>query len=434
MGFLSELFTRKTHTVSTINELASSVCEFLRPGLGSPYTDSNSVNMYRSWIYVASTYNAKNVADSELRLYTNKGVPVSTSKNVNKSKSEKLFKYDRKFNLENSKEVLNHPVLDLLDKPNEEDNLYSFLYKLDLFLELTGDAYVLIEKNTIGKPYALYVLFSQFVSIQTDGLNKIIRYNYGVAKDGKYQYSFAPDEIIHFKFFNPADLLYGISPLEACARTYGIISSMDTFEEALNKNMGVPSGMLKYTKSQIKDDDRKIIENKWQQKFASVGRAGKMVVTDQDVTYENLGINPRDMQFLDGRKWSREEIMSCYGIPMSLLITESVNRSNMTQSTINYYHDTINPRLKMISQTLTNQLLNRFTLERDKGTSILLFEKESPLDRDLILKETELLARYGGLTVDELRMSLQMDPLGGSIGSQIAISSNNQNILQGQGQ
>jgi len=404
MGFMQNIFNKVLST--NTNVIIRKLCEISRPPLGGGYTDRKSVDMYRGWVYVAANHNATNVADAELKLFTNVAPKASMGMTITKSMLKIIRGYGIKAS-QDTQEIPDHPIVDLLNSPNNDDTLYSFLYKIDLFLELTGDAYVLIERNGVGTPIALYVLFSQYIDIQTDGQNQIIAYNYGVARDGKFDYRYAPEDIIHLKFFDPGNILHGISPLEACARSYGLINESTTHEEALNRNLGIPSGLLKYSSQKLKEEDRDLVEKKWQMRFAGVGRAGKMVVTDQDVTYDAIGQSPREMQFLQGRKWSREEILACYGVNPALLLTESVNRSNMITSSINYYHNTLRPRCKLISQALTNQLIQKNGL--DGSNMFVVLTKEAPQDIENKLKEVTLLQQAGALTKNELRTTFGYD-------------------------
>jgi HK97 family phage portal protein len=416
MRFL-DFFKKKSYSTMTLNEsIQQKICEFVRPPLGSQYNDKNSVDKYRSWVYVSANHNARNVADGEVKLYTNVAPKASKSKTITKPTLKEIRSYGLKAH-QDTKEVENHPIIDLLHTPNPRDTFYDLIYKTDLFLELTGDAYWLLTRDGNGIPTEIDVLYSQFVNIQHDATNKITAYNYGVAIDGVYQYNFAPEDIIHFKFFDPADLFHGISPLHACARSYGLIESMDTHEEALNRNLGIPSGVIKYNSQKLRPEDRAIVEQKWNKKFAGVGRSGKVVVTDQDIDYDAIGITPREMNFLDGRKWSREEIFACYGINPALMLTEDVNRSNMVVASVNYYKNTLKPRWKLLSQTITRRLLEPNGLN---GSDVFItISKESPQDDELVIKKSQLLVNGQAITVNELREQLGLDLLDDDYGLEI---------------
>jgi HK97 family phage portal protein len=293
MGLFNFFNNKETLQKNYNGSVVQRICEFIRPPLGSNYTDKNSVDKYRSWVYVAANHNARNVADGELKLYTNVAPKAAKGKTVTKGTLKDIRGLGLKAHSE-TMEIENHPIIDLFHSPNARDTFYDLIYKTDLFLELTGDAYWLITRDGNGVPMEIDVLYSQYINIQHDATNQIIAYNYGIARDGQYQYNFAPDDIVHFKFFDPGDLFHGISPLHACARSYGLIDSMTTHEEALNRNLGIPSGILKYTNQKLKAEDRAVVEKKWQQKFSGVGRAGKVVVTDQDVDYDAVMVKRRN--------------------------------------------------------------------------------------------------------------------------------------------
>ena len=392
--FIKKIFTSDVETkgISTPSN-SSSFWEFLKPGVSGAYNDSNSTEYYRSYIYSCAKLNAQSIANGKFKILSDIKPKASKFKSINQ-KSLVVNNFDELF------DVTDHPVLNLFRKPNEIDTAYSFLFKIGTYLELTGDAYVYIVKDSQNIPIKLYILQSQYVSIDSLG-GDVQKYHYGASMNGTYQYSFNPDEIIHIKYFDPQDAIYGISPLAACAQSQDLINAMNVYETALNKNLGIPAGILKYADKTIKTEDRELIEKKWQNKFASVGRAGKLLVTDANVSYENIGVTSREMQFLDGRKWSREEIFACYGIPQALVLNESVNRANMDTSIDIYNQYTIAPKMKLIAEGFTNFIqqygingknlyFDFVTPQREKTHEEKLANVSFLLDRNLIDNETAL--------------------------------------------
>jgi hypothetical protein len=123
------------------------------------------------------------------------------------------------------------------------------------------------------------------------------------------------------------------------------------------------------------------------------------------------------MIFLDGRKWSREEIFACYGINPALMLTEDVNRSNMVVASVNYYKNTLKPRWKLLSQTITRRLLEPNGLN---GSDVFItISKESPQDDELVIKKSQLLVNGQAITVNELREQLGLDLLDDDYGLEI---------------
>lgn len=404
MGLFTQLAGRIIKSMS-LNEALQDMIALSKPGCGgSQYSDATAMAQYRSWVYVAASHNADAVSSAPLRVYATEQPKARTGKPVNDIRRKQLSKLAGKA-INHAEELVDHPVNALLARPNSYDTTASFTFKLDLFLELSGDAYVLIEREN-GVPVALHVLYSQYITIQTDGRNQIIAYHYGTPRDGKFEYSYTPDQIIHMKFFDPNDQIYGISPLQAAFKSIGLINAMNTYEEALNLNMGLPAGVLKYRTKSIPVETRQDIEQRWHAKFAGVGKAGKVVVTDQDVDYTPLGVNPRDMNFLDGRKWSREEIMACFRVPMAMLLTEGVNRSNMEMAQANYHRWTVHPRQQLISQALTKGLTAGTLAE---GKLVIAFDDTSPLDTETTLAKAKLLMDARAIKKNELRSMLRLE-------------------------
>lgn len=396
---IKNLFTQKSVETLNLNDAVRSQCEVIRPSLGNPYTIQNSVENYRSWVYAASSKNAETVSNSRLKLYSF----VPSKSNSRKMRQNEMAKVQKALDIHELpvEEVLESPILDLLRRPNPEDSQSSFLFKTDLFLELTGDAFILIERNQFGMPSALWVLFSQYVHIQHDGMGNVQYYNYGIPHKGNFNYQYLPEDIIHVRLFDPSSPYRGISPLKACSRGAGLIESMTTYEEALNRNMGVPTSVIKYKDVKISEDQKIEFEKKWNKKFSSVGRAGKIAVTDKDIEIDAIGIVPRDMQFMHGRKWSREEIFACFQIPQALVITEGVNRANMERAEITYINGVVKSRLRLITQTITRQLVDRNSIT--PGMMVVGFEDLSPEDFEKTVETVKILIDAEAISKKELR-------------------------------
>ncbi|MBU1162784.1 MAG: phage portal protein, partial [Proteobacteria bacterium] len=65
-----------------------------------------------------------------------------------------------------------------------------------------------------------------------------------------------------------------------------------------------------------------------------------------------VSISPREMAYLQGRKATREEVAAIYGVPLSKLTTDDINRANADAGDYSYMKDTILPRLRRIEQKI----------------------------------------------------------------------------------
>ena len=117
--------------------------------------------------------------------------------------------------------VENHPLIDLLDRPNPLQSNTEFFNSLFGFLLLSGNAYILKVGSDIGSPRELHLLRPDRIQIKGGGKPIPDRYEYTI--NGKIQnvFDIDPDtgnsDLKHIRLWNPLDDYYGCSPLQAAA-------------------------------------------------------------------------------------------------------------------------------------------------------------------------------------------------------------------------
>ncbi len=111
-----------------------------------------------------------------------------------------------------------HPLLRLLNDPNDPDTSFDLWYETLLFLLLEGSAYWWIPKNPLGLPSAIWVLPSHWVW-PIAGKERLIESYELRPTDGLYLRKNIPaEEIIHFRRKNPLSKIDGYSPMTAGAQ------------------------------------------------------------------------------------------------------------------------------------------------------------------------------------------------------------------------
>src|SRR3546814_15541413 len=75
-----------------------------------------------------------------------------------------------------------------------------------------------------------------------------------------------------------------------------------------------PSG-IRSTKDSLTAEQRGVAENLLQENFAGSLHAGRPMLLDRDMQWQQLTINPEDAQMLESRAFSVEEICRFFGVP-----------------------------------------------------------------------------------------------------------------------
>ncbi len=108
-----------------------------------------------------------------------------------------------------------------------------------------------------------------------------------------------------------------------------------------------------------------------------------------------MGLSQHDMDFLNARRFNREEIFQIFGIPVGLF-SENATEANALVGERVFVERTLWPKLVRIAEKITTDLLPFY------GTGLVgRFDDIRPQDRAQQL--TELRLARGVLTVNELR-------------------------------
>ncbi len=374
-----------------------------------------AVKAYTSWVYRCSSLNANSVAQLSLRLYSQKPtsgkmtarvnqIPVTSKTYESYLKNPALGHYIKKKAIE-IEEIEEHSFLDLMKVVNPQRNEFDLKNETELFLELTGNSYwYLVPSNLRGAngmylPAEIWVLPSHRVKIvpsATEFIDHFELRRQGFGEPVRYE----PEEIIHFRFPNPNDILYGMGPLQGARNAVDVNQYIRDYETNLFKNQARPDFIIKMEKGAKFDDPQKDrFREMWQDAYGRGAQSvGKFGILEGGMDLKELGWSPKELSFLIGRDMTKEEIANIFGIPMSKIQTKDVNRANAEVGETTYQRDTISPRLRLIEQKITEKLLPVYDEKL-----FCVFEDNIPLDKEFKLKEKESNLKTGYTSINQER-------------------------------
>jgi|GEM_PF-1144560 len=372
---------------------------------------------YSGWAYICASRNGSAIAGIPLKLYATRATGEMKAgrgvKAIGKScKRSTLHELQRRYPrhkalqlAEEVEEIVEHPMLNLLQNVNSTANRFDTLEQTSVFLDCVGNAYWYVARDSMGLPQEFWCLMSQWMFVVPDEQKAVKGYLYGV--DPRTQTAFEPDDIIHFRTSNPLSQFYGLGCIEAALMAIDRYMAMDTYERSLNDNMGVPSLWIQYKTGQLEEKKRMELEQAWNNRFKGVKRAGKVAVTDNEYDIKEIGMAPREMGFSEGRRWTRLEIADAFGVPLALLDTENVNLANAKTALYQYMKFSIAPRLKRIEAKLNERLVPYYNEPR----LVLAFDNCVPADDEYQLREDQAYVSMGVVTVNEVRQRKGLDPV-----------------------
>ena len=145
--------------------------------------------------------------------------------------------------------------------------------------------------------------------------------------------------------------------------------------------------------------------SRWEARYQGPGNAHRPAIANFIKDIKSLGVSHKDMDFIQGLRWSLEEVSRAFGVPKPLLgDLERATFANINAAERMFWRNTIVPELKFLEEQLTRMLLPRLGypglgLEFDLSSIEALQEDEN----QRVSREMQLLDR-GVVTINELRL------------------------------
>ena len=172
--------------------------------------------------------------------------------------------------------------------------------------------------------------------------------------------------ILHLKTFHPLDDWYGMSAVEAAARSVDLRNIADDHNNALIRNGARPSGALVYdprdkTASDRLGDEQFVRLKAELEDHQRVGNTGQPMLLEGGLRWEQMGLSPLDMDFLNAKNTSSRDIALAFGVPPQLLgIPGDSTFSNYQEARLALWEETVIPLLRMLRDELNGWLAPMF--------------------------------------------------------------------------
>lgn len=224
-----------------------------------------------------------------------------------------------------SDEAKEHPLGMLLNKPNKYMSGSQFTQIQDVFLNLTGNAFTLLErKNKDTLPNALWPIRPDYIQIIPTDNGEIKGYIYNPnGMLGGDSVPVLPENMMHVKLPNPSDELqglgFGLSPISSLAMSADVDNDITKFIKMFFQRGAMPTGALKLQDMTLDDDSIAEIKERWMEVYGGSDNWTDIAVLDMTMAYEKIGMSFQEMDFsnLDQRNESR--MLLPFGVPAELM-------------------------------------------------------------------------------------------------------------------
>ncbi len=380
MGLLDRFSKKQTQPLKA----NSNIFSFLFGNAAPDMKGAEYLGAYKGWVYACVTAIAEEVAtiDLQLQQLTSNGWV----------------------------DIPNHIALSTLSEVNPFMSSSDLFLATQSYLELEGNAFWYLPKGKVTKkPAEIWPLDPSRVSVVKSASNFIG--GYAVKNERGEDVPFSVDEIIHFKRFNPLKRYRGMGTVQAAALAIDI----DTYSAQWNRNFfynsALPSATLE-TEGTLTAEQYNRIKAEWESRYKGVENAHKLAVLQGGLHFNPISISQKDMEFLEQRRLSRDEILSIFRVPRSVLgITEDVNRANAEATEYIFAKRVIRSRMQFIIDRLNEFYIPLFGENQKKLR--FTYTEPVPKDREQTLKEYETGLRAGYLTINEVRAEEGKKPVQG---------------------
>lgn len=225
-----------------------------------------------------------------------------------------------------------------------------------------GNFYGLKVTNGSGVLVDLQPIWPGNVSVKLVNGHKIFRVRKVQGIDGAVRdplgdnndmfVDYTEDDVLHIPFLG-YDGLQGMSPISAAALTMGTAMAADGLAARFYSQGTQLSGVINVKVPLADQHAADSIKQAWRRANQGNRNAGNVAVLDSETSFQPITIPPNELQFLEARQWQKQEIATLYGIPLTLLSSESTGYGDAIEAqqeglvtyTLRAYTDRIEQRL-----------------------------------------------------------------------------------------
>jgi HK97 family phage portal protein len=292
------------------------------------------------------------------------------------------------------------PIVDLFGRPAARKSRYDLWFATIAHLELAGNAYWHLgfgprDTTKTKAPLTIKPLNPRWIKHTRDKETlETLAYVYTNPTTGARKLLMR-DEVLQFKYFNPNDDEIGLAPLEAAMSAVTTDIHADTYNKNFFVNSAQPGALLLHKRPLTKVQMEQI-RTAFEEEYGGVQQSHRTAVLSGDWNYQQVGLGHADMQYLEQRRFSREQIAGVFGVP-GILINDPNNSNYSTASVEMRLFAEANwlPKVRYIEDVLRSQFFRRYAPKLTGGFDL----REAPGLREEMGVKIDRAVQLGGLGV-----------------------------------
>lgn len=304
-------------------------------------------------------------------------------------------------------EVVNHPLINLMRRPNpymSGDIVQQYIINA---MHVSGDAYLLKQKNNAGQLVALYPLMPEEVNPKGNKEDLITHYEY---ETNNQKFIIKPEDIVHIRLgLDPNNHKKGFAPLRSVLREIYGDESAGQLATALLSNSGVPSVLISpRTEYAPTPEEAEQIARTYQEKTAGKNKGKPLVITGA-MKVEKMAFSPTELDIGTLRRVPEERISAVLGVPAILAGLGSglahATYSNAETLREFFTENKLIPLWKQVGEEITQQILLKDYEGDDSMSAYYDYSEVRALQQDMdeLFNRLNVGVQGGWITVAEAR-------------------------------
>ncbi|UVF61129.1 portal protein [Arthrobacter phage Aoka] len=305
-----------------------------------------------------------------------------------------------------------HPLAQLMAAPNSWTTRYDFFDSMVRDLAIYDRFLAVKIKAGTGKVALMRIPPTMFSPV---GGTWFMAEAFEV-RGSKGKTTYPSDQVVYIGGYSPEGDIGGVSSIESLRSVLA-----EEYEAALMRaqtfrNGARVSGYLKRPREAPAwtADARDRFKAGWRSQYNATGaQAGGTPVLEDGMDFIPASQSAKDLQYIESRKLTREEVASAYFIPPPMIgLLDKATFSNIKEQHKHLYQDTLGPWLQRIAQSLQLQLLGDF---EDATDLYLEFNLEEKMRGSFEDQATQIQSATGGpwMTRNEARAMRNMPAIEG---------------------
>jgi HK97 family phage portal protein len=286
------------------------------------------------WVYACIDAIAKNISGVDLQLFTGT------------RKDKRLIE--------------SGPLAKLLEMPNPMMSGQALIEAMLVYLGLAGEFILILDRDNIAQlPREIWCFDPRRFEHKTDPESGLI--SSWIYRNGSKTITLQDYEVLHARYFNPYNDYRGLSPLEAAAASVEQDWWAGQYNSAFFKNSAVPGGVIE-TKDPMDDPDYDRVRGQIESRHQGASKGHRIMILEGGAIYKTAGLSQKDMDFLEGRRFNREEILAAFKVPLHALggVQEKFDSNAKARANRKlFWEDCLLPKMALIEFALWQQLFSK---------------------------------------------------------------------------